>query len=74
VTTQSIEGGPYRLRPVSPADLETVLHHRLRMFVDMGYDYAAVESAQRCKVPIIRNTAEDRWSNVHEFKGDESRG
>ncbi|MEZ4389027.1 MAG: GNAT family N-acetyltransferase [Candidatus Krumholzibacteriia bacterium] len=28
---------PYRIRPATPADLDVVLHHRRRMFEDMGY-------------------------------------
>jgi hypothetical protein len=46
---------PYQLRPATPQDLETLLHHRRRMFEDMGFDDpAALEAMLASSTPLLR--------------------
>ena len=45
----------YQLRPATPQDLETLLHHRRRMFEDMGFDDpAALEAMLASSTPLLR--------------------
>ena len=57
--SSSLESAGYRLRAVSPPDLETVLHHRLRMFIDMGFDPAASESARQANTDLFQRALEE---------------
>jgi GNAT superfamily N-acetyltransferase len=45
----------YEIRPATLRDLDTVLHHRRRMFEDMGYtDAAALEAMLASATPLLR--------------------
>ena len=51
---------PYRVRAAGPADIEVVLHHRRRMFEDMGFtDPAALEAMLATSTPLLRRGLED---------------
>jgi GNAT superfamily N-acetyltransferase len=44
----------YTVRPATPADLDIVLHHRRRMFEDMGFtDPRAMEAMFRSSTPLL---------------------
>jgi GNAT superfamily N-acetyltransferase len=50
----------YEIRPATPDDLDTVLHHRRRMFEDMGYtDPAALEAMLSSATPLLRRGLTD---------------
>ena len=45
---------PYRLRTAGPADLPTVLDHRRRMFVEMGFtDPVALDAMIESSTPLL---------------------
>ncbi|HZE88092.1 MAG TPA: GNAT family N-acetyltransferase [Verrucomicrobiae bacterium] len=47
-------GSPYRIRPAAPGDLEIVLHHRRRMFEDMGNtDRPALDAMLKSSAPLL---------------------
>lgn len=51
---------PYHIRPAAPADLETVLHHRRRMFEDMGStDEAALDAIITVSRPLLGDGLSD---------------
>src|SRR5262245_36026049 len=51
---------PYEIRPATLEDLEIVLHHRRRMFEDMGFTDAAVLGAMLASsTPLLRRGLAD---------------
>jgi GNAT superfamily N-acetyltransferase len=51
---------PYRIRPATPQDLGIVLHHRRRMFEDMGFtDPSALDTMLACATPLLRRGLTD---------------
>jgi len=50
----------YDIRPAIPQDFETVLHHRRRMFEDMGFtDPPALEAMLASATPLLRRGLTD---------------
>lgn len=51
---------PYQIRQATPQDLEVVLHHRRRMFEDMGYtDAQALDAMIASSTPLLRHGLTD---------------
>ena len=51
---------PYRIRPASTSDLEVVLHHRRRMFEDMGYtEERALDRMILASTPLLQHGLAD---------------
>ncbi len=50
----------YRIRQATPQDLEVVLHHRRRMFEDMGFgDRQALDAMIAASTPLLRRGLTD---------------
>ena len=64
----------YRIRPATAQDLTTVLHHRKRMFEDMGYnDPQSIEEMMKVSTSFLQRSFEEEayhgWL-VESFEGD----